>query len=102
MEIIKDCAVCKKQFKPCQSCDGSVVQWRRVVCCPEHFSPHVTLVAFRDGLIDKQTAKKDMEDIIKRFGEIDFNNNVQALVDKIFAKEDNTIPMVKRKKNKKK
>lgn len=102
MEMIKECAVCKNKFKPCQSCDGSVVQWRRVVCCPEHFNPHMTLIAFRDSVIDEETAKKELEDVIQRIGQIDFNDNVKGLLDKIYVEEADVIPMINLRKSKKK
>lgn len=101
MEIIKDCSVCKNKFKPCQSCDGSIVQWRRVVCCPGHFNPHMTLIAFRDGTIGKEIAKKELEDAIERFGEIDFNDNVQALVDEILTEEVEKAPIIEKAQSKK-
>ena len=94
MTTKKDCAVCVNQFKPCQSCDGSVVQWRRVVCCPEHFYSHMVIVEYRDKAIDKATAKEQLEDVIERFGKVDFNNNIQALVDEILATEADETPII--------
>lgn len=100
--MIKECSVCKNKFKPCQSCDGSVVQWRRVVCCPEHFYPHMTLVEYRDKKINKETAKKQLENAIEVIGEIDFNDNVKGLVNEIYTKEAEAVPVIELRKFKKK
>ena len=100
--MIKECALCKNKFKPCRSCDGSVVQWRRVVCCPEHFCPHMTLVEYRDKKINKETAKKQLENAIEIIGEIDFNDNVKGLVNEIYTKEAEAVPVIELRKFKKK
>lgn len=92
----KECSVCKKIFEPC-TCKS----WRTVVCCPEHFIPHATLVTYRDKKIDKTTAKKELEDAIERFGEIDFNDNVQALVDEILTEKVEKAPIIEKAQSKK-
>ena len=41
MELIRHCLVCGKEFKACNTCQQNIpeaLQWRRVVCCPAHFS----------------------------------------------------------------
>lgn len=86
----KQCSVCNKEFSPCDKClkhsgNSEIVQWRRVVCCPEHFSFHLPIINYVRKNIDKETAKKELQTAIKYYGEPDFNDNVKYVVDEIMA-----------------
>ena len=83
MELKKQCSVCNKFFTPCSSCDklriffnDEVYQWRKVVCCPEHFYYHLPIIEYIRGKIDKKTAKEQLSETIEMYGEIEFNDNV--------------------------
>lgn len=95
MELKKQCSVCKKMFVPCSSCEKLQVffndeayQWRKVVCCPEHFYYHLPIIEYSRGVIDKKTAKERLTETIERTGKIDFNNNVSGIVQEILSESD--------------
>lgn len=89
----KRCMVCNKEFTPCSRCSGSISgingvdlkPWRQVVCCPEHYSFHVTLNKYVRGTIDKETAGKELRTAIRYYGEVDYNDNVKHLAEEIMA-----------------
>lgn len=86
----RQCAVCNKEFTPCSRCLGKlnnneILQWRRVVCCPEHFSFHLPIINYVRKNIDKETAKKELQTAFKYYGDVDFNDNVKRVVDEIMA-----------------
>lgn len=92
MDIKKQCSVCKKQFNPCSSCDKLKVffkdetyQWRKVVCCIEHFYYHLPIIKYARKEIDKDTAKKQLNNAIDKYGEIEFNDNVLNIVEEILS-----------------
>lgn len=113
----RDCLVCGKSFKVCNTCRKDVdemFQWRRVVCCPEHFSYHMPIIQYSRGKIDKETARKELQSAIDTYGNIEFCDNVKGIVDEIFAEdvvqedttkisfEDNVVVENKKHKNKSK
>lgn len=87
------CAVCNNLFEPCERClrlspiYGEINQWRRVVCCPEHFSYHMPIILYIREKISKDKAKKDLQMVINEYGMIDFNDNVKGIVDEILAED---------------
>lgn len=90
--MIKQCLVCDNLFEVCQSCDkqsiffkDSMYQWRKVVCCPEHFHYHIIIIEYVRKEIDKTTAKSRLQEIIKDYGMIEFNDNVKGIVNEILA-----------------
>lgn len=108
MELKKQCSVCKKQFTPCASCEKLKVffndeayQWRKVVCCSEHFFYHLPIIEYSRGKIDKETAKEQLSEAIDKNGEIEFNDNVSKIVSEIL-KETEKIETIKLKKTAKK
>lgn len=114
---IKNCLVCGKEFKTCNTCQKSVdemFQWRRVVCCPEHFSYHMPIIQYSRGKIDKNTARNELQSAIENYGNIEFCDNVKGIVGEILADniiqedtneasfEDNVVVENKKHKNKNK
>lgn len=86
MDTYRDCMVCGKSFKVCRTCRkdiDEVYQWRRVVCCPEHFAFHIPIIDYVRGYIDKETAKNDLEKAISQYGEIKFSDDVKSVVAEI-------------------
>lgn len=88
------CAVCNNLFEPCEKClklspvYGEINQWKRVVCCPEHFMYHMPIIQYVRGKISKDEAKKDLQMVIDKYGMIDFNDNVKGIVDEILCDDD--------------
>lgn len=90
MEIIKHCLVCGKEFKACNTCQKNIsemLQWRRVVCCPEHFAYHLPIIEFHNGIINKATAKKELQEAIDTYGTIEFCENVKGIAEEILAED---------------
>ena len=95
MELKKQCSVCNKFFTPCSSCDklriffnDEVYQWRRVVCCPEHFYYHLPIIEYIRGKIDKKIAKEQLSETIEMYGEIEFNDNISNVAKEILSDEE--------------
>lgn len=87
----KNCLVCGKEFVPCSNCNKNVdenLQWRRVVCCPEHFCYHLPIIQYVRGIISKSDAKKELENAIENYGQIDFSDNVKSIVQEIMEEEN--------------
>lgn len=87
---MRNCLVCGKEFVPCNSCNKNVdeaLQWRRVVCCPEHFAYHLPVIQYVRKQITKTEAKSELDKAINDYGEIDFDDNIKAIVAEILAEE---------------
>lgn len=88
MDMFRECMVCGKSFKVCNTCRNDVdemYQWRRVVCCPEHFQHHVPIIDYVRGTIDKATAKKDLENAIQRYGNVEYTVEIEPIVAEILC-----------------
>ena len=88
MTAYRKCMVCGKEFKVCTTCHKSIpeeLQWRRVVCCSQHFAYHLPIIRYVRKQIDKETAKADLESAIKAFGRIDFVSDIKPIVNEILA-----------------
>lgn len=93
----KNCLVCGKEFTPCNTCNKNLdemLQWRRVVCCAEHFSYHLPIISYIRGKISKEEARNDLTQAIELYGEIEFTDNIKFVADEILK--------VEKKKTKKK
>lgn len=85
---MKNCLVCGKEFKACNTCNKNIdekLQWRRVVCCPEHFAYHMPIISYVNGRMSKEDAKAELEYAIKLYGNIEFCDNIKAVVQEILA-----------------
>lgn len=96
--------VCKAYFEPCNSCDklkvfykDEMYQWRKVVCCPEHFLYHVPIIEYSRGQLSKEQAKAELLETIKNNGNIDFNDNVKSIVAEILSDDKATDKTTKSK-----
>lgn len=90
MSETKQCLACGKEFKPCNTCIKTIdemYQWRRVVCCMEHFNYHMPIIQYTRGQISKAEAKETLTQAINNFGEIEFADNVKAIANEILAEE---------------
>lgn len=79
----KQCSVCGKDFVPCNSCDKNIdeaLQWRRVVCCSEHFAYHLPIIMYVRGIKTKEEAGKELKTAIENYGEIAFCDNINPTV----------------------
>lgn len=88
MEIIRHCLVCGKEFKACNTCQQNIpetLQWRRVVCCPAHFAYHIPIIMYHNGEYSKDKARTELQDAIDTYGNIEYCDNVLAIVNEILA-----------------
>lgn len=92
MEFKKQCSVCNKEFTPCTSCsklsvffNDTAYQWRKVVCCVEHFYYHLPIIDYSRGKVSKNEAKEQLLNCIDKYGKIDFNDNISKIVDEILS-----------------
>lgn len=84
----RNCTVCGKQFKICNTCLKSVpeeLQWRRVVCCSQHFAYHLPIIRYSRKQISKAEAKAELEHAIAAFGEVEFAEDIKSVVNEILA-----------------
>lgn len=87
-EQYRDCLVCGKPFKVCNTCPKNmeeIFQWRRVVCCPEHFAYHIPIIQYSRGKIDKTTAQNELRSAIDTYGNIEFCDNIKNIVEDILS-----------------
>lgn len=97
MTNAKNCLVCGKQFVPCNTCLKNVpeeMQWKKVVCCEEHFAYHLPVILYVRNKINKKTAKADLTNAINKYGKIQFTDNIQSIVNEILS-EDIIIDNIK-------
>lgn len=90
MANMKNCLVCGKEFKPCNTCSksiGDMYNWHRVVCCREHFYYHVPIIEYIRKGISKSEARKELTQAIQDYGEIDFADNIKSVVEEILAED---------------
>lgn len=88
MEIIRHCLVCGKEFKACNTCQQNIpetLQWRRVVCCPAHFAYHIPIIMYHNGEYSKDKARTELQNAIDAYGNIEYCDNVKAIVNEILA-----------------
>ncbi len=86
--VYRDCAVCGKRFKICNTCIKSVpeeLQWRRVVCCPQHFAYYLPVIRYVRHEISKDEARVELERAVANFGEINYRSDIKSIVDEIFS-----------------
>ena len=94
MELIRHCLVCGKEFKACNTCQQNIpeaLQWRRVVCCPAHFSYHIPIIMYHNGVYDKEKAKAELQNAINTYGNIKFCDNVKGIVSDILSENNDVI-----------
>lgn len=94
MELIRHCLVCGKEFKACNTCQQNIpeaLQWRRVVCCPAHFSYHIPIIMYHNGAYDKEKAKAELQNAIDTYGNIKFCDNVKGIVSDILSEKNDVI-----------
>lgn len=80
--------VCGKKFKICSVCHKSVpehLQWRRVVCCPQHFAFHLPIIRYVRKEISKSEAKAEITNAIKNHGNIEYSEDIKLIVNEILS-----------------
>lgn len=90
MAETKQCQVCGKEFSPCNICHKYIpeeLQWRRVVCCEEHFNYHLPIIQYVRGKVDKKTAKNQLVDAIEKYGKVKFCDNIKTVTEEILAED---------------
>ena len=90
MTNAKNCLVCGKQFVPCNTCLKNVpeeMQWKKVVCCEEHFAYHLPVILYVRNKINKETAKADLTNAINKYGKIQFTDNIESIVNEILSED---------------
>lgn len=111
---MRECLVCGKLFKPCDYCkkysltlSNENYQWRKVVCCPEHFHYHLPIIQYVNKIITLKEAYEQLTEAIETYGEITFSENIKAVADEILSYSDKksvseeTIEKPQAKRNKK-
>lgn len=88
MASYRNCMVCGKQFKICSTCIKSIpeeLQWRRVVCCSQHFAYHLPIIRYIRKQISKEEAKKELKSAVAAFGEVNYTADIRSVVNEIMA-----------------
>lgn len=86
--VYRNCMVCGKKFKICSTCQRNMpeeLQWRRVVCCPQHFSFHLPIIRYARKEISREQAREDLSRAFAAHGNVEFSENVKSIVDEIFS-----------------
>lgn len=88
MTTYRNCMVCGKQFKVCNTCHNTLpeeLQWRRVVCCSQHFAYHLPIIRYIRKQIGRDEAKAELKSAIAKFGEVVFTADIRPVVNEILA-----------------
>lgn len=88
MAAYRNCMVCGKKFKICNTCLKNVpeeLQWRRVVCCSQHFAYHLPIIRYARKQISREEAKAELTRAIEAFGSVDFTQEIKPVVNEILA-----------------
>lgn len=88
MAAYRNCMVCGKRFKICNTCLKSMpeeLQWRRVVCCSQHFAYHLPIIRYVRKEISREEAKAELTRAIKKFDRIEFAEDIKPVVNEILA-----------------
>lgn len=86
--VYRNCMVCGKRFKICNTCLKSMpeeLQWRRVVCCAQHFAYHLPIIRYSRKEIGRNEAKAELKSAIAKFGEVEFAADIKSIVNEILA-----------------
>lgn len=87
-EIYRNCRVCGKRFKVCSVCHKNTpeeFQWRRVVCCPQHFSFHLPVIRYVRKEISKSEARAEIENAVNNYGDVEYAEDIKPVIDEIFS-----------------
>ena len=87
---IKNCLVCGKEFKPCNTCvsgANDIYNWKKVTCCREHHDYLLPIIEYQRHEISKNEAKKQLEKAINEYGDITFADNIVGLANEILAED---------------
>lgn len=88
MAAYRNCMVCGKRFKICNTCLKSMpeeLQWRRVVCCSQHFAYHLPIIRYVRKEISRYEAKAELTRAIEKFGKVEFAEDIKPVVNEILA-----------------
>ena len=69
--------------------------------CPEHFAFHIPIIDYVRGNIDKATAKSDLEQAIKKYGDVKFSEDVSSIVAEILGTKTELVKADSENKSKK-
>lgn len=86
--IYRNCMVCGKQFKICNTCLKTMpeeLQWRRVVCCSQHFAYHLPIIRYARKQISREEARAELTRAINTFGNVNFTKDIRPIVNEILA-----------------
>ena len=84
------CAVCGRQYYACRSCDKRNT-WKSVCDTPQHYQVYITVVQYKRGLIDKETARMYFDRISVTREEMSrFVDGVRDVIGEVFKEDGNT------------
>ena len=89
--MIRECLVCGKEFEACNTCLKGVpenLQWRRVVCCREHFAYHIPIILYVRKVMSKDEAKKNFKRLSTILGMWIFAVILKMLLTKFWLMSD--------------
>lgn len=90
MSNTKNCLVCGKEFKPCNTCISGardIYNWKKVTCCREHHDYLMPIIEYSRHEISKYEAKKQLEKAINEYGNVTFADNIASLANEILAED---------------
>lgn len=96
MDTYKECLVCGKLFKVCKTCIKGVdenYQWKKVVCCHDHFNYHIPIIDYKRSNrteTDRKVAREELERVTAIYGEIEYSDEIKPLVAEIMGTDNKT------------
>lgn len=93
--VIKNCSVCGAEYPACTFCDSQNIfsAWRSVVCKPEHFLYHVPIIRYIRGQIDRDQAYSELIDAERKYGTLDYADDIKDVVKDIKSVEMMSKPV---------
>lgn len=93
-ELNHECIVCGVKYHHCDSCEKmkSINPWRIICDTSEHYQIYMTAIGYRDGFINKEEAKNELDNIhITLDSIVDFKDSIKGLLTEILSETDTAI-----------
>ncbi len=85
MNNYRVCRVCGKHYKACSYCEthSDFPSWRQTCCSIQCYVHRIPIIEYINFAMDKNEAKNHLKNADKTYGQINYCESIQKIVDKI-------------------